>query len=387
MTTDSIRDKITAIRRETRAAYQEGGQIADGLILAILTGAPILLVGPPGTAKSARARTVADAITDARSFKVQVGRAQPPSKVLGPPDLTALKAGDYRHKVDGYLPTAHVAMIDEVFRASPALTDDLLKIMAERKVDFGAEEIDCPTRLLVGTTNTVPEGDGDQAAFFDRWILRYHVGHLRKQKSWVRMLSNAAESGPTPAIATTLTLSEIDAARDEVEAVKVSEQLVERFVDILLALKAEGFEVSERTAVQALALIRARAYLAGRTEADTADLDVIADVAWDRPEDRSAVYRVVLNAGSPKLAKAIEAGDLAEQLAENLPRLSESNMSTINTACTRAIKEIDGYLTDCSKLASDAPAGEAEKIARVITRIKAARERAARLANQAIERG
>ena len=52
-------------------------------------------------------------------------------------------------KVDGYLPTAEVAFIDEIFKANSAILNALLTLLNERLFDNGNQRLPVPLLCLV----------------------------------------------------------------------------------------------------------------------------------------------------------------------------------------------------------------------------------------------
>jgi len=381
MTTSPVQKKVVTIRGELRRAFVDRGSASDGLLLGMLTGENVILVGPPGTAKSALARVLCSAITGARFFGTLVGKTTAPEDIFGPVDLGELKAGRYVRRVERYLPAAHVAHVDEVFRASSAILDATLTVINEHKFADDGGERDVPLRLLVGTSNSVPE-DGELAAFYDRFSLRFYVGRVGRRADRARLVAMTGE----PQISASITLDELDQAIAEVQHVKVPDAWLDRFLDVWESLGRAGFDLSERKARRVIKLARARAYLSGRDEVASDDLAILADVVWHTPEQRAEVLRVVLEAGSPLYAKALEASDVASKLVASLPGQS-AKMIEITTAGARARQEIDRMLEDVKALEAKAPAEEAERIAEVLAAMGDARDSVVRSVEHAIRRG
>jgi MoxR-like ATPase len=145
------------------------------LLLALLSGEHVLLVGPPGTAKSALARRVHE-LVGGRWFERLVTRFTVPEELFGPLSLSALDEGRYERQTDAYLPTADVAFLDEVFKANSAILNALLGILNERVFDQGAQRVAVPLACLVAATNELPDDDGScSAAMFHLLPMRRSV--------------------------------------------------------------------------------------------------------------------------------------------------------------------------------------------------------------------
>lgn len=152
----------------------ERRQVLRLSLLAALAGEHTLLIGPPGTAKSALARRIHLAFREARYFERLLTRFTVPEELFGPLSIRALEDDRYERHVAGFLPDAEVAFIDEVFKANSAILNALLTLLNEREFDNGAGRMRCPLISVIGATNQVPE-DEVAEAFFDRFLLRLTV--------------------------------------------------------------------------------------------------------------------------------------------------------------------------------------------------------------------
>jgi len=140
------------------------------LLVSVAAGEHMLLVGPPGTAKSALVRTFAKLI-DARYFEYLLTRFTEPNELFGPVDIRAFREGTYTRKTETMLPEAELVFLDEIFKSNSAILNILLTIINERK--FYQDGVPMPVRLrvLFAATNEVPE-QGELAALKDRFVLK-----------------------------------------------------------------------------------------------------------------------------------------------------------------------------------------------------------------------
>ena len=146
------------------------GQLESGLVerrrqvrlalLVALAGEHTLLIGPPGTAKSELARRLHLAFADARYFERLLTRFSVPEELFGPLSLEALEDDRYERLIDGYLPTASIAFLDEVFKANSAILNALLTLLNEREFDNGTQRLKAPLISVVAASNDVGDNLG-----------------------------------------------------------------------------------------------------------------------------------------------------------------------------------------------------------------------------------
>ena len=74
-----------------------------------------------------------------------------PQELFGPLSMKGLENDEYVRQIDGYLPTAEVAFIDEIFKANSAILNALLTLLNERLFDNGNQRFSVPLLCLVST--------------------------------------------------------------------------------------------------------------------------------------------------------------------------------------------------------------------------------------------
>ncbi len=270
------------------------------LLVSVLAGEHLLLIGPPGTAKSALVRTLAQ-LLDARYFEYLLTRFSEPNELLGPVDIRAFREGSYRRRTESMLPTAEIVFLDEIFKANSAILNSLLTLLNERRVHIGAERIEVPLLALFAASNEVPTDDS-LAALLDRFLLRvrshnldsfhFHrllalgLAHERRQ-----LLGEPA--GPAVAAAPLLTAAELAGLRRQLlDRLTFSEDFLASYKALIVQIRGEGIAISDRRAVKLLKLCAASAMLDGRAQADEGDLFVVAH-SWNSPEQSEILDGIV----------------------------------------------------------------------------------------------
>src|SRR5512133_519982 len=162
--------KLRDALKDAGRGLVEREALVELVALAAVAGEHLLVIGPPGTAKSEAVRRAARA-TGASVFEYLLGRFTEPSEIFGPVDLRKLREGLVETETRGMLPEAGFAFLDEVFQGSTAILNTLLGILNERTFRRGHTALSCPLRVCVGASNALPD-DESLAAFADRFLLR-----------------------------------------------------------------------------------------------------------------------------------------------------------------------------------------------------------------------
>lgn len=267
---ESIQNAAYQVRQGIQAAtvgLVGREQLAELIILAAIAQEHLLVVGPPGTAKSAVVRRVAQAM-GGRYFEYLLGRFTEPSELFGPVDLRKLREGTVETDTTGMLPEAEIAFLDEVFLGSTAILNTLLGVLNERRFRRGHTQVDCPLRVCVGAANGLPEDEG-LSAFADRFLLHVFVEAVPDHQLEELLAGGwrsdhkqiAAVTGMAPLETLSQALSGVDLALARPGLVNAIRQL-----------RQAGVSLSDRRIVKAQRLIAAAAVMAGRMVATDADL-------------------------------------------------------------------------------------------------------------------
>jgi MoxR-like ATPase len=241
--------------------------LAELIVLAAVAGEHLLVIGPPGTGKSAVVRRVAQTL-GGRYFEYLLGRFTEPSELFGAVDLKKLREGSVETDVSGMLPEADVAFLDEVFLGSTAILNTLLGILNERRFRRGHTQIDCPLRVCVGAANALPD-DEALAAFADRFLLHAFVEPVGDAQ--LEALLKGGWRNDFTAVDDAHVLADLDLLCAHLQEVRL-DGVRPALADALRKLRAAGIRLSDRRVVKSQRLVAAAAVLAGRLEATPADL-------------------------------------------------------------------------------------------------------------------
>src|ERR671932_1013098 len=170
---DELRQRLTRFRKSLGRFFVQKQDLIDLMLVASVAQEPLLLVGPPGTAKSDLVLKFKDAlgIADEDYFEYMLTRFTEPSEIIGPIDIGKLREGRYIRREQGKLPTCRLAFLDEIFKSNSAILNILLTIINERKFYQDGMPQPVNLRVLFAATNEVPE-QTELAALKDRFPLK-----------------------------------------------------------------------------------------------------------------------------------------------------------------------------------------------------------------------
>lgn len=330
--------QLAAIEIELQQALIEREEAIRLCLVALVARQHLVLLGPPGTGKSFLIERLSQHLTDPASgngvayFDLLMTRFTTPEEVLGPISVTAMKADRYERLMDGYLPTAQVAFLDEVFKSNSAILNALLRAINERAVVNGGRRVDIPLLSLFAASNELPQSD-DLQAFWDRLPLRYVVGYL-SEAGFARFL----RLGDPPPIGVRLSLPDLEALQEAARQVALPDSLAQALEHLRRDLLAEGITVSDRRWGIALGLLKAHALIEGRVAVEEDDLAILAHVCWQQPDQAQRIARAAGRLANPLNQKALEIGDEAKSVYDGF--LAKQGTPDAEATGTEAIKKL-----------------------------------------------
>jgi len=332
----------TAIRGATEGLV-ERDQLAELMVLGAVAREHLLVIGPPGTGKSAVVRRVAASL-GGNYFEYLLGRFTEPSELFGPVNLGKLREGLVETDTGDMLPEADIAFLDEVFLGSTAILNTLLGILNERQFRRGHTRLHCPLRICVGAANGLPEDEG-LAAFADRFLLHVFVEPVADNRL-EDLLAGGWDMGQrrVEAQADLACLDVLNAAVSEVDMEPVRPALAHA----VRQLRQAGIALSDRRIVRAQRLVAASAVLAGRGAAAAADLWPLLfaiPTAAGQAGAREVLRDVLAQASHPLLQAVAE--DAAQTPQARIARLVEnSDRLLLGANGTPAREQVEALLRE-----------------------------------------
>ena len=350
------------LREMNRGIYEKETEISLSL-LAALAGESVILLGPPGVAKSMVARQLKTAFRDAQSFEYLMSRFSTPDEIFGPVSIQKLKTSDtYERAVDGYLPTADVVFLDEIWKAGPAIQNTLLTVINEKLFRNGNREIHLPLKLLVAASNELPAKGEGLEALWDRFVIRLESRPIRQEKNFRKMLLEVKSEERRVKNPTAISAEEYQEWSKEISGIGVGEEVLDAISSIRKSLRAVNVDeaaerrniyVSDRRWKNIVRLLRTSAFMQDREEVAICDLLPIYHCLWQEPEERDAIRNIVVRAlFAPFAEKLVEMKNaLAEDIKYHRIRKSpddgrdyEGEIESLSDGLTTLERQLGGNL-------------------------------------------
>ena len=302
-----INERINRLLIElNRGIYEKELEIGMSL-LAALARESVLLLGPPGIAKSMVARRLKEAFADARAFEYLMSRFSTPDEIFGPVSISRLKNSDkYERIIDGYIPTSDVVFLDEIWKAGPAIQNVLLTAINEKLFRNGDKEIKLPMKLLIAASNELPaQGEGLEA-IWDRFLIRLTCSCVKDEEVFCQMLlDDENETNWNVNSSLKITSDEYKEWQEAIKKIGLPKDVLTCISHIRRQLggvliedneHAKAVYVSDRRWKHIIRLLKASAFMHGREVVSVMDLVPIYHCLWNEPEEQNGIRDIVINA-------------------------------------------------------------------------------------------
>ena len=221
--------------------------LVESLLIGLLSDGHILLEGVPGLAKTLAIKTLASLI-DAKYSRIQFTPDLLPADVIG----TMI----YSQKDEQFIAKkgpifANFVLADEINRAPAKVQSALLEAMAERQVSVGGKRYVLPELFMVMATQNPIEHEGTYnlpEAQLDRFLMYIRIDQpeAEAERKILRLVRNEnreacgadiecwADKGQNEP---KLSIKDVQAARQEVYNVHLSESIEEYLVQLIMATR------------------------------------------------------------------------------------------------------------------------------------------------------
>ncbi len=307
-TTDSLSEKIKILLTYLNQNLYGKEEAIRLAILSAIANESIFFMGPPGTAKSMISRRIAAAFKDfykddkfstdgSGYFEYLMNEFSTPDEICGPVELSALneKPSRYVRQTEGYLPSANVAFLDEIWKSGPAILNTLLTIINEKKYHNGNKVEKVPLVSLASASNELPPTDKGLLALWDRFILRVFVNPVVNEDDFFKLVDDGNKDLvlKDEYKAALLEIGDVEKWQAEIDKIELSAEARNIITAIRKELtilnkdenhkeeEGENYYVSDRRWKKIVHILKTSAFLNGRKSVDLMDCSLIEYAIWN----------------------------------------------------------------------------------------------------------
>ena len=285
-------------------------------LLSAIVGESVFLLGPPGTAKSLVARRLKLAFHDSKAFEYLMSRFSTPDEIFGPVSISLLKNEDrYERVVDGFLPTATVVFLDEIWKASPSIQNALLTAINERIFQNGRNTMSLPMKALIAASNELPAEDEGLEALWDRFLVRMVSNCIQAESTFYKMIRQKTVGEIVMPQDLQITDELYETWQKEIGNIVIPDNVCGAVTAIRKRLREEAtkdghkemdYYVSDRRWKKCFRIMQTAAFLNGRKTLDMTDIPILFHCLWNTADVIPTIIDIVAGSLTTDLDKQME---------------------------------------------------------------------------------
>jgi MoxR-like ATPase len=359
-TLQSAQAKMQQIYVEMNNLFVERDELIKIMQLAIATGTNLLMLGPPGTAKSAITYELCGRIENANYFQWMLNKTSDPSEVFGPFSVKEMENDKFLRITTGKLPEAHIAFMDEVFKSNAPTLNALLTIMNEHIFYNDGKPQPVPLISMFGASNEPPE-DETLDAMYDRFIFRMNVQYIHDAANKKRMHSNYIDGRAGLlglAAKTTISLTELQTLQQAAKAVRVPKDVINKFIRLINDLDRQAIHVSDRRQNECFKIMQGSAVLRGSNVVGLDDFKSLIYVLWEKEEHIPLIESAILKMVNPYDDRFKELKENFNQVKTDIDGITDSSQKSKKAIESKGVIEkivgkVNKLINEASKNGKD----------------------------------
>jgi MoxR-like ATPase len=337
---DQARQRLLAVEKRLNELIVGHEDVVKALIIAAVAGEHVVVIGPPGTAKSYAVHTLSR-LLDARFYKYLLTRFTSYDEIFGAVDVAELaKTGSFKRNWSGII-SADFVFLDEIFKANSAILNALLSLLQERVVYDPLSGHSLPAKLhsCVGASNETPD-DPELQALYDRFAVKVFIDYLDNDAQILRALEARWLHGNSlQPLATMDDVRTLHSYTEKLIKAKIKDlgDVYKLYhvnaIPLIKSLRSKGVLVSDRTVIEKLPrLFTAYLALYGVT------MDNVMNAVFDivvysaRTRDEVIAVKKAIDESLGEVAELTKKLERAKELirARNLAQAKDTLIEIIN---------------------------------------------------------
>ena len=292
-------NKLMEIKSKLNSIFVAREAEVDAIIVGLLSREPVILVGAPGTAKTALIETLGR-LVGGKVFTYLLSRFTEPDELFGALDIKAYREGKIQRVINNTILTANIVFLDEIFKASSAIRNTLLRILNEREYRYGDQVVKVEWLGFYTASNEIST-DAEDMAFYDRLVIRRFVKYV-PNTAWKDLLIKGIEFEEADLLKPIITTQEVKQLQAEVirrfKAVKGNDAVLNKYIEAIARLQEKNIILSDRRKIKVLKVASAFSLLYGSTAVSLDDVaDALRLVAIHSEDDVKKVEEVIAEVG------------------------------------------------------------------------------------------
>ncbi len=284
---DSALKKLNNIETELNNEFVERSELIKIMLLSVVTSSNLLMLGPPGTAKSLISRAMCNRIDNSNFFEWLLNKSSDPAELLGTFSIKGMENDQFKRMTAGKLPEANIAFIDEVYKCNSPTLNALLSIMNEHVFFNDGKAVPVPLISMFAASNEPPE-DESLLAMHDRFLFRIEVEYVHDAANKKRMFNNYIYDRAGVSMnktRTTITGEELEALQAKAKTIQVPKAIINKFISLMSSLQKNAtISISDRRANECFKVLQGSALLHGRDKVGLDDFNSLKYVLWEKKE-------------------------------------------------------------------------------------------------------
>jgi MoxR-like ATPase len=252
------RERLKAVENALNSFVVGHEDFAKALMLGVVAGEHIVVIGPPGTAKSYAVRSFAQ-LLNAKFYSYLLTKFTSYDELFGTVDVAALAKGEFKRNWSK-ISSSDFVFLDEIFKANSAILNALLSLLQERVIydPMSGQAISTQLWTAVGASNETPE-DPELVALYDRFAIKVFIDYLSDDASLLKAIQArwlvAQDSKPVASIDDVRALNSfaLNLFRGKIKDLGDVWKIYHvNIVPVVKRLREKGVLVSDRTIIEKL---------------------------------------------------------------------------------------------------------------------------------------